>query len=71
MKDTAPGPDEIPYSVYGKLWEQAGSLILNILNYSNTKNELSREQKLSTIMFIQRLQMILNTHFVEFAELQY
>ena len=28
MKDTAPGPDGIPYSVYNKLWEQAGSLNL-------------------------------------------
>ena len=27
MKDTAPGPDGIPYSVYNKLWEQAGPLI--------------------------------------------
>ena len=27
MKDTAPGPDGIPYSVYKKLWEQAGPLI--------------------------------------------
>ena len=27
MKDTAPGPDGIPYSVYNKLWEHAGHLI--------------------------------------------
>ena len=27
IKDTAPGPDGIPYSVYNKLWEQAGPLI--------------------------------------------
>ena len=27
MKDTAPGPDGIPYSVYNKLWRHAGSLI--------------------------------------------
>ena len=27
VKDTAPGPDSIPYSVYYKLWEQAGPLI--------------------------------------------
>ena len=26
MKDTAPGPDGIPYSVYNKLWDQAGPL---------------------------------------------
>ena len=26
MKDTAPGPDGIPYSVYSKLWKQAGPL---------------------------------------------
>ena len=49
MKDTAPGPDGIPYSVYNKLWEQAGPLVLNSWKYSNEKNELSREQQLSTI----------------------
>ncbi len=32
MKDTAPGPDGIPYSVYNKLWEQTGPLILNAGN---------------------------------------
>ncbi len=54
MKDKAPGPDGIPYSVYSKLWEQAGPLILNSWNYSNTKNELSREQQLSTIMLLEK-----------------
>ena len=47
MKDTAPGPDGIPYSVYNKLWDHAGPLILNSWNYSNEKNEFSREQQLS------------------------
>ena len=28
MKDTAPGPDGIPYSVYGKFWTMAGPLVL-------------------------------------------
>ena len=37
MKDTAPGPDGLPYSVYNKLWEQAGPQILNSWNYSNEK----------------------------------
>ena len=54
MKETAPGPDGVPYSVYNKLWDQAGPLILNSSNYSNGKNELSREQQLSTIMLLQK-----------------
>ena len=37
MKDTAPGLDGIPYSVYNKLWEQACPLIINSWNYSNEK----------------------------------
>ena len=45
MKDTAPGPDGIPYSVYNKLWDQAGPLILNSWNYSN---------ELSTIMLLEK-----------------
>ena len=28
MKDTAPGPVGIPYSVYGKFWTMAGPLVL-------------------------------------------
>ena len=43
MKDTAPGPDGIPYSVYNKLWDQAEPLILNswkkqVKNYHKIKN---------------------------------
>ena len=48
-KDTAPGPDGIPYSVYSKLWYHAGPLILKAGNIVMKKNELSREQQLSTI----------------------
>ena len=54
MKDTARGPDGIPFSVQSKLWEQAGPLILNSWNYGNEKNELSREQQLSTIMLLEK-----------------
>ena len=50
MKDTAPGPDGIPYSVYGKFWVTAGPLVLDAWKYSNEKGELSRDQLLSTIM---------------------
>ena len=41
MKDTAPGPDGIPYSVFGKLWFTAGPLVLEAWKYSNEKGELS------------------------------
>ena len=41
-------------SVYNKLWEKAGPLILNSWNYSNEKNKLSREQQLSTIMLLEK-----------------
>ena len=54
MKDTAPGPDGIPYSVYHKLWAQAGQLILDSWNYSIAKGELSREQQLSKIMLLEK-----------------
>ena len=53
MKDKAPGPDCVP-SVHNKLWDHAGPLILNSWNYSNEKNELSREQQLSTIMLLEK-----------------
>ena len=39
--------------MYNKLWERAGPLILNSRKYSNDKNELSREQQLSTIMLLE------------------
>ena len=51
MKDTAPGPDGIPYSVYGKFWTMAGPLVLKAWQYSNEKGELSREQVLSSTNF--------------------
>ena len=35
MKDTVPGPDGIPYSVYGKLWVTAGPLVLEAWKYRN------------------------------------
>ena len=37
MKDTAQGPDGIPYSVFNKLWDEAGPPILNSWNYSDEK----------------------------------
>ena len=39
MKDTAPGPDGIPYSVCNKLWEHAGPLIA----YDNNITEKIRK----------------------------
>ena len=54
MKDTAPGPDGIPYSVYGKLWATARPLVLEAWKYSNAKGELRSDQLLSTIMFSEK-----------------
>ena len=54
MKDTAPGPDGIPYSVYGKFWAMAGPLVLEAWKYSNEKGELSRDQLLSSIMLLEK-----------------
>ena len=54
MKDTAPGPDGIPYSVYGKFWVTAGPLVLEAWKYSNEKGVLSRDQLLSTIMLLEK-----------------
>ena len=39
MKDTAPGPDGIPYSVYGKFWATAGPLVLEAWKYSNERGD--------------------------------
>jgi hypothetical protein len=54
MKDSAPGPDGIPHSVYHKLWNHAGQLIINSWKHSTEKGELCREQKLSTIMLLEK-----------------
>jgi hypothetical protein len=52
MKDSAPGPDGIPYSTYRKIWNHTGQLIINSWKYSIGKSELSREQLLSNIMLL-------------------
>jgi hypothetical protein len=41
-KDTAPGPDGIPYSVYKKYWKIAGPVILDSWIYSVEKQCLPR-----------------------------
>ena len=54
MKDSAPGPDGIPYSVHYKHWEKEGPLILNSWKYNIEKNEFSKEQQLSTRMLLEK-----------------
>ena len=54
MIDKAPSKDGIPYTVYGKLWVQAGKLILKAWKYSNKKGVLSREQLPSIIMLLEK-----------------
>ena len=41
MKDTAPGPDGIPYSVYNKLWEQAGQIGPLIMASSSSESTIT------------------------------
>jgi hypothetical protein len=39
-KDSLPGPDSIPYSVYKKYWKTAGPIILKAWKYSNEMGKL-------------------------------
>ncbi len=40
MKDSAPGPDEKPYSVYHKLWNHKGQLIIYSGSFSVDQSKL-------------------------------
>ena len=54
MKDSAPGPDGIPYSVYHRLWHHAGPLILASWKHCVEKSWLSEEHLVSTIMLLEK-----------------
>ncbi len=51
-KETAPGPDGIPYKVYKLLWPQIGHLLLGAWEYSVEKGLLPDDQRTSCITLI-------------------
>jgi hypothetical protein len=51
-KDSAPGPDGIPYVVYRKLWKQTGQTILDAWNYSMTTGTLTTSHVESIITLL-------------------
>ena len=52
MKDTAPGPDGIPYSVYGKFWTMSNKTVsaqdLNMSNKTVSAQDLNMSNKIVT-----------------------
>ncbi len=51
-KDTAPGPDGIPYSIYKECWEVFGPVILDSWYFSKGKKLLPDCNRVSTIKLI-------------------
>jgi len=51
-KDSAPGPDGIPYSIIGLLWSSFGKILCNAWNYSLEINELPPSHKISYLKLI-------------------
>ena len=54
-RDSAPGPDGIPYSVWRELWEEAGPILQNSWNYSLQTGKLPPSHKLSFLKLIPKL----------------
>jgi len=51
-KDSAPGPDAIPYSVYKHFWHLLGPLLLSSWRYSVEIGKMSQDQRQSIITLI-------------------
>ncbi len=51
-KETAPGPDGIPYKVYKTFWKEIGSILKESLDFSLEIGELPRSHKESAIVII-------------------
>jgi exonuclease III len=51
-KDSAPGPDGIPYDIYRKFWKITGQILLDAWNYSMEKGKLppSHEESVITLL---------------------
>ena len=54
-KDSAPGPDGIPYSYLKCLWYEAGEVILNAWNHSLAVHELAPSHKVSRLKLIPKV----------------
>ena len=53
-KDSSPGLDGIPYSLYKKFWDVLGIRLLNSWNYSLSVGELLQDQRHSVISLLQK-----------------
>ena len=51
-KDSAPGPDGIPYSYYRSLWRLAGPIIVDAWNYTLETGNLAPSHKISYLKLI-------------------
>ncbi len=51
-KDSAPGPDGIPYQVYKKLWKITGPILLNAWKYSMITKKLTNSHSESVITLL-------------------
>ena len=51
-RDSAPGPDGIPYSIIGLLWPVFGAILTNAWNYSLTTSKLPTSHKQSYLRLI-------------------
>ena len=51
-KDSAPGPDGIPYSVYKIFWPQVGAILKEAWDYSNTINKMADSHRESVITIL-------------------
>ena len=51
-KDSAPGPDGIPYNIYKRYWEVAGPIILEAWKYSMDQEKLPQSHSESSIVLL-------------------
>ena len=54
-KDSAPGPDGIPYSIWRELWEEAGDILLEAWQHSLRTGNLPPSHKISFLKLIPKL----------------
>ena len=54
-KDTAPGPDGIPYSFYRVLWRKIGTVIVNAWNHTLVNGNLCPSHKVSYLRLIPKV----------------
>ena len=54
-KDSAPGPDGIPYSIIRALWQPLGQLLVNAWNHSLRTGELPQSHRVSFLKLIPKI----------------